>query len=52
MSFGFHDADLDLLRIKAIREDRERQEIEDRQAASDEWAEEQSRIPGSGVYRY
>ncbi|AHG24460.1 hypothetical protein PBI_OAKER_69 [Mycobacterium phage Oaker] len=51
MSFGYNDADAEILRRKAIREDLERQWIEDKQAAFDEWAEEQAKIPGSGVYR-
>lgn len=51
MSFGFHDADREVMRLKAISDERARERIEWEQAAFDEWCEEQSRIPGSGVYR-
>lgn len=51
MSFGFNDADFALRRIEAERRERERERIEYEQAAFDEWCEEQSKIPGSGVYR-
>ena len=51
MSFGYNDADLAIRRIENQRREREREEIEFKQAAFDEWCEEQSKIPGSGVYR-
>lgn len=51
MSFGFHDADFQVRRLENERRERERERIEYEQTAFDEWCEEQSKIPGSGVYR-
>lgn len=50
--FGYEAADAKLREIEQRRYEAEQQSIEDRQNAFDEWAEQQARIPGSGVYRY
>ena len=51
MSFSYKDADFAIARLEAERRERDRERIEYEQAAFDEWCEEQSKIPGSGVYR-
>lgn len=50
-SFGFNDADYAIAQREAKRRERQYEQIEYEQAIFDEWSEEQSRIPGSGVYR-
>ena len=51
MSFGYGDADFAIAQRESARRERDRERIEYEQAAFDEWCEEQSKIPGSGVFR-